>query len=796
MNININTNNANGPSVFNTSNAPIPPLSEKIKNFIIEIFKSLKNFISYPLRYLESKIWSTSGTVLSPPINIFRNTNNQAGQHPTSTIDSIKIQELNAAILSQLDLHALESPQLIKNVLMHVLNTSTNPDQGLNLNYFFQVDQFTDRDAVALFTLLHSYDGCFNEKFGSKNRHIDYALRAVEHSLLIRVNQAPEKKEEFFTLAGAYLTQDQLNQFQLHLGRACGEGSIVHQLTAKTETTALTALKNAKFLTSVDTRPEAPKTKKSVLHASLEYNRGTVGGLGVVTRSLLPQQKEYGHDARIITPFFSFYQDTLKNEKIEFTAFVEHEFQGKMVKSAIYKVYNGEVKDGKKVKHYLLAPTPELGCLFDVGEVESLYANYQHSSMCDRLLYFSSAVAAFAGTYRGKNTKKSFDLAHIHGWHAGAASLLLDTHYNPMRIEAGLPPVKRIFQIHLNAEQGVLSTKSYENIGLEASKFIQTRADAGLINIQADAVDTADAVVYVSKAAASEAITEAQAYGWDLHSIALKRYQQGKLRGVTNGIAYKNYDPANKNVFGRFALNQLDEALPAKAAAKSYAFEQNLIADPVKPLFMFVGRYSTGKGFDMLPALVKEIAARGGQTLIMGIETQDKSSLKTISELKEMAQNSHLNLKFLSKIQEQTAVVGDTGVQAGNLIRLATDISIVPSHEEPCGLVPMELLSVGALVLTSQVDGLKDTCKGLGDADSNGQCYAMDDFNSFTYDDNILHRGSTSVQAVSQAFDYLTKTPAEEKNKVIQRIINSSKQYDWLVEGGALQQMEAVYLEA
>ncbi|MBA2368875.1 MAG: glycogen/starch synthase [Candidatus Protochlamydia sp.] len=803
--ISINANISN-PSVFNASIPQLSPVAEKIKNVFINFFNALKHFVIYPLRYLESKIWLTSDTVLSLPINSVRE-RNEAGS-PQNNMqplggkqllhdDSAKMEDMTVAVLAQIERHTAESSELIKAVLLHVMKSSLDSTQGLNLNIFFQVDTFDDKDAVALFALLHFYNGCYQNEYGSKNRHSEYALRVIEQSLLIRINQCPEKEEQFLTLVSPFLTKDQFDQFQLHLTRVSGDGSIMHQLTAKTQTVALTCLKNAKFLVPCDdNRPEAKKTKKSVLHASLEYNRGIVGGLGVVTRSLLPQQKEYGHDARIITPFFSFYHEALKNEKIEFAAFVEHEFKGSMIKSAIYKVENGEVKNGKKIKHYLIAPTLELGSLFDVGETQDLYANFEHSKSSDRLLYFSSAVAAFAGAYRGRRTKKTFDLVHIHDWHPAAASLLLDTHYNPMRIEAGLPPVKRIFQAHSAPQQGILSASAYKDIGLDASNFITTHARANLINIQADALNTSDAILYVSQAAANEAMTEAQAYGWDLHTIALKRHIQGRLKGVTNGITYADYDPANTEVFGRFAMNNLDEAGPAKAAAKHYAFEQNLIADPVKPLFMFVGRYSSEKGIDMLPGLVNEIAAHGGQTLIMGTETQDKSALKTIGELKKMALDSRLNLRILSKIQEQTALVSDTGVQAGNLIRLATDISLVPSHKEACGLVPMELLSVGALVLTSQVQGLKDTCKGLGDTDSNGQCYNLENFNSFTYNNNFFQRSNNSVQAVAQAFVYLANTSAEEKFRVTQRIISSSKQYDWLQEGGAIQQMEAIYLGA
>jgi starch synthase len=700
--------------------------------------------------------------------------------------DIIKAENMIDEVLSQLGHYQLTSPELVKEIIIYTIKSSFSPNQSVNLNSFFALDSLNDNDVTFLLASLDFYNQCYKNKFNSKNRHIDCALRAVEHSILIRVNQNPEKKSGFLTFAHPLLAENQFNSLQKHIDRAT-DNNILYQLTAKSHDAALTSLKNAQLLTvPADDRPLSQNTKKSVLHASLEYNRGTVGGLGVVTRSLLPQQREYGHDARIITPFFSFYQDTLKDEKIEFAAFVEHEFKGKMVKSPIYKVYNGEVKDGKKVKQYLVGSNPKLGSLFDVGEVKDLYANYEHSGSSDRLLYFSSAVAAFAGTYHGLKTKKSFDLIHIHGWHAGAASLLLDTHYNPMREEVGLPPVKRIFQVHLSAEQGIHASTAYNNIGLEASsKFI---------NIHADALNTSDAIVYVSKAAANEAITEA--HGWGLHNIALKRHNQGKLVGVTNGITYKNYDPTNASVFGRFALKDLEDPITAKAEAKQYAFEQNLIADPTKPLFMFVGRYSSEKGIDMLPRMVSEIARQGGQTLIMGIETQDAVVSKSVNALKSMAQDSSLNLRFLSKIQEQNALVSDTGIQAGNLIRLATDISLVPSHEEACGLVPMELLSVGALVLTSQVQGLKDTCKGFGDVDSNNQCHTLEDFNSFTYDNSFLHRSNNSVGAIEQAFDYLTHTPAEEKNRVAQRIISSSKQYDWLQENGAIQQMEAAYLQA
>jgi len=692
----------------------------------------------------------------------------------------------------------------IKEIVIQAIKSSAYPDQNIRFNHHSEVQSLPDE---ALFHL-YAYTNSINRSFckrdaeqipgsqksssGPDHKQAAYACFIIEQEMLKRISDNPDQKKNAFlnylknSEVGELLPLPEIEHLRADMAKAAGDQTIFLKLAAKSHAVAMNGLKDAQIQqTEQDARPEAPKEKTRVLHAAMEYNRGVVGGLGSVTQALLPKQNEYNHDSRIITPFFNFYHQTL-TERPKFVGFVTHEFKGKMVKTAIYKAHNGAVKGKKAVSHYLIQPcTPSSG-LLEVGGPKELYNTFEHSNSADRFLYFSSAIAAFAGTYKGKKQKKSFDYVHLHGWHVGAVSFLLDTFYNPMREKIGLPPIKKAYHVHISSEHGVFPHTTLEAIGVPTTE--------STVNIHANTLKASDVVIYVSKAAAHDATTKEGGYG--LEQIAQQKMQEGKLVGIINGIDQSQLNPTNQSVFGKYAYTNpaSQNILEIKSELKKELYNAGLIADPTKPLWMFVGRYSSEKGIDMLPAMVEEIAKQGGQTLIMGIETPDLSVVKHMDRLKAMAANPKYNLKLHTDLKTQITPFGSTGVPTGKLIRYATDITIVPSHQEACGLVPMEAFSMGSLVISSLVQGMKDTCKGLGVLNPDTkERYNLENFNSFNYDEDAFDRRNGSIKAVQESARYLRETPVTERKAVVERLITSSKAFDWLYAGGAISQIERVY---
>ena len=183
-----------------------------------------------------------------------------------------------------------------------------------------------------------------------------------------------------------------------------------------------------------------------------------------------------------------------------------------------------------------------------------------------------------------------------------------------------------------------------------------------------------------------------------------------------------------------------------------------------------------------------EIKKQGGQTVIMGIMTNSPLSTFIINKLKKKSKKNEEKLKVYTEIKQQLDHIEGTDLQIGKLIRFASDFTMVPSYKEACGLVPMEALCSGSLVITSQVQGLKDTCRGKNQ-------YGEDKFNAFTYSNSLnpLSTYNAAQQAIQNAFKFYKNTSETERNKIVGRLINTADQYDWIL---ALKNYDAAYGKA
>lgn len=675
---------------------------------------------------------------------------------------------------------------LVKQILIHITKQSFSFDSAVpaNILSYYKIYKLDDADLVRLFAYTSTIYQLNSEvKFPYVER-LRQSILTIKETIIRRsldAGRAKPLKEILETITLQYPSiKDDIEKLVSDMDRMADENEKpFYDLVAKSHEIGFSKLSEAKLPPAdEDHRPEDSSNKTRILHAALEYRKGKVGGLGAVTESLIPKQNEYGNDSRIVTPFFDFYHQHFTQPKL--VGFVKHEFKGRMVESAVYKVQNGDVPGKKGVSHYLIAPTLKLRSLFDVGSDTDLYKNYDHSGGSDRLVYFSSAVAALAGTFKGKKHKKSFDVLHLHGWHVGISGLLMNTHYNPMRKKK----IATVFNVHLATEQGIHLPWVYKSVGIPHQSI------KPYVNIHADAMIGSDFVLFVSKTAAREALTKEEGCG--LEELSLKKFRAGELSGVTNGITHKDYDPTTAN-FGNFRINPSEnDLIEAKAKVKRHLYNNGFITHPEKPLFLFVGRYSSEKGVDMLENMIDEVRKQGGQCVIMGVKTQDPQTTNLLKRLEAISKDPNNFVKFSADLKFQTEIMD--GAKRGNLIRLASDVVMVPSHEESCGLVPMESFSVGAVVVTSQVHGLKDTCFAVGDRDpDDGNAEITEEnFNSFTYSNNRWTRSSDSRRAIREAMKFVQGNQ-EFRNITIKRLIKTSNRFDWLSENGAIEKIEKVY---
>ena len=144
---------------------------------------------------------------------------------------------------------------------------------------------------------------------------------------------------------------------------------------------------------------EASATRR-ILHACVEYHKVGFTGVNAVATALPLKQREQGVDARQLTPFYDImYARDNVYQGATFVGFIEHEYNGKTVKSSVYKAWT-QKPDKNGVPQYLVKPDPSLANIFSIEENTNVYNNTLKSKEWDRLLYFTSAIAAVGACYQ------------------------------------------------------------------------------------------------------------------------------------------------------------------------------------------------------------------------------------------------------------------------------------------------------------------------------------------------------------------------------------------------------------
>ena len=204
---------------------------------------------------------------------------------------------------------------------------------------------------------------------------------------------------------------------------------------------------------------------------------------------------------------------------------------------------------------------------------------------------------------------------------------------------------------------------------------------------------------------------------------------------------------------------------------------------------------------DVLPDFARLVIERyQGQVVIMG-SLVDPTIKSTIDRLQEMSRKSAL---FKSP-EVYTVVKADqldplVGVEArkGDVIRFASDFTLVPSIQEACGLVPIEAFAMGSGVLTSYVHGLKDLCKPLDRQDLQGQRHDLATFTCVAFDrEDELSQTVSNLNGTLERFLNQWNALSDANQKTAQeRWIQEARSFRWDLQAGAMDQYKALYLRA
>ena len=284
-----------------------------------------------------------------------------------------------------------------------------------------------------------------------------------------------------------------------------------------------------------------------------------------------------------------------------------------------------------------------------------------------RFLAFSAVVALLVAA-------DPPDVVHLNDWHT-AGTL------------AWLPAdLATVLTVHNLSHQGQCDRRWLDLMGPRGAAF-----DAGdHVNLLAGAIRSADRVVAVSRRYAEEIRESAHGCGLD----ELLRSRGGDLVGIRNGIDTDRWNPAtDPHLLANYDDTDLvGKELCAKELQRFARFEQG--RGTRIPVVGLVARFVDQKGVDLALALAPYLAQLPAQLVLLGAGEPQLTAMAEQAEL-EYPDNIWFARGYDDALAHQ--------VIAGS------DLLLVPSRFEPCGLTQMEALTYGAIPVVTDVGGLHDT---------------------------------------------------------------------------------------
>lgn len=279
------------------------------------------------------------------------------------------------------------------------------------------------------------------------------------------------------------------------------------------------------------------------------------------------------------------------------------------------------------------------------------------------------------------------DVFHCHDWQSALVPVLLRSVYAE---DPAFRDVGCVFTIHNMGYQGLFPPEILPLLMLPWDLFTITRMEFyGNVNFLKGALVFADFVTTVSKKYSQEIQTAE--YGFGLEGVLHGR--AATVTGILNGVDYKEWSPeTDKFIAARYSHQDLS----GKAACKQDLLTQFGIADADSklPVIGIVSRFAAQKGFDLISQVMDRLARE--DMIVVALGAGDK-------EYQDMFLRLHK--QYPQKIAVKVAY--DNGL--AHKIEAGSDMFLMPSRYEPCGLNQIYSLKYGTVPVVRATGGLDDT---------------------------------------------------------------------------------------
>lgn len=457
-----------------------------------------------------------------------------------------------------------------------------------------------------------------------------------------------------------------------------------------------------------------------------------IGGLGDIGYSLPKALTNLNLDVRIVLPKHP------EIDKLESFNQIESFTISYNQKDLNVNVYQG-ILPTTKVPVYLIEEDTYISQHTDASD-----------NHADKFAVFSLSICQWliSGSHEWKP-----ELIHFHDWHTALIPLILKQKFHHH--------IPSLGTIHNLAYLGATDTPVLDHLGIpsdQRSFLAKFYDDHVRLIILMEGLLQADAVTAVSPTYAKEILTPE--YGEGVEEYLLRKKHD--IFGILNGIDLDLFNPqTDPNLFENYTLENVTNGKLAnkKALYKKLEFPN----DPNHTLIGFVGRVDPGqKGVQLIIEALSQNAVVDAQTDFIFLGTGEPNLEK---QLHQAAQNLP-NCRIITRYDEPLAAQ----------IYAASDLMLIPSKYEPCGLVQMIAMRYGALPVARRTGGLADTIIHNQDG------FLFEDYNTHSMlacleaaKQSILElttRQSLVAQAMSKDFSW--KTSAQEYLDLYNRLMHAT----------------------
>ncbi len=408
------------------------------------------------------------------------------------------------------------------------------------------------------------------------------------------------------------------------------------------------------------------------------------GGLADVVGTLVRELLSAGEDVRLFIPYYSAMVPSFGIEDTgkRFTLTV----RGRRYEAGLFRHENT-----------CLVSIPGL---FDrKGLYGESGADYPDNDL--RFSVFSRVVLHFI-----KSTDFRPDIIHLNDWQTALIPLYLKELQKKDEFYSG---IGTLLTIHNIGYQGIFPPSSLATIGVDRSLFtIDGLEFYGNLNLLKAGIIFSDFINTVSGRYAEEITTPG--YGFGLEGVLKMR--KDRLVGILNGIDYDLWSPETDSyLYRRYSARDLR----GRALCRYWLMKSSgLFPKSGYPMISYVGRFASQKGLELIIKVIPWLMQQGFPMVVLGMGDREIER-----ELLSLSAEHDEHLFVYPGFDEKFA----------HMVYAGSDMILLPSRYEPCGLVQLIALRYGCVPVARNTGGLADTIDDYNVYEDSGTGFLFDEYN-------------------------------------------------------------------